>query len=37
MKNYLVNKEINESLIIEEDKNTNTNENIIYSKKLLIL
>ena len=35
MKKYLVDKGINESLIIEEDKSTNTNENIIYSKKII--
>lgn len=35
MKNYLIKKGIPENLIIEEDKSTNTNENIIYSKKIL--
>lgn len=35
MKEYLIKKGINENLIIEEDKSTNTNENIIYSKKTL--
>lgn len=35
MKNYLINKGIDENLIIEEDKSTNTNENIIYSKKII--
>ena len=35
MKDYLINKGIDESLIIEENKSTNTNENIIYSKKII--
>ena len=35
MKNYLVSKGINSSNIIEEDKATNTFENIRYSKKIL--
>jgi len=35
MKNYLVSKGVNSSNIIEEDKATNTFENIIYSKKIL--
>lgn len=35
MKNYLIDKGIDKNLIIEEDKSTNTNENIIYSKKII--
>ena len=35
MKNYLVSKGVNSSNIIEEDKATNTFENIIYSKDIL--
>lgn len=35
MKEYLIEKGINEDLIIEEDKSTNTNENIIYSKRII--
>ena len=35
MKDYLVEKGIDESLIITEDKSTNTNENIIYSKEII--
>ena len=35
MKDYLINKGIDEPLIIEENKSTNTNENIIYSKKII--
>lgn len=35
MKDYLLEKGIDESLIIIEDKSTNTNENIIYSKKII--
>ena len=35
MKKYLIKKGINEDLIIEENKSTNTNENIIYSKKII--
>lgn len=36
MKQYLIDKGINKSSIIEENKSTNTKENIIYSKKLWI-
>jgi len=35
MKNYLVSKGVNSSNIIEENKATNTFENIMYSKKIL--
>lgn len=35
MKNYLVNKGVDSNIIIEEDKSTNTNENIIYSKNII--
>lgn len=35
MKNYLVKKGIDEKLIIEETQSTNTNENIIFSKKII--
>lgn len=35
MKEYLIKKGINDNLIIEENKSTNTNENIIYSKKII--
>lgn len=35
MKDYLVNRGVDESLVIEEDKSTNTNENIIFSKKII--
>lgn len=35
MKDYLVNHGIDENLIIKEDQSTNTNENILYSKKII--
>ena len=35
MKNFLVSHGVDESLIISEDKSTNTYENFLYSKKLL--
>lgn len=35
MKRYLVNKGINEKLLIKEDKSTSTKENMQYTKKLL--
>lgn len=35
MKDYLIAKGINEDLIIKEDKSTNTNENIRFSKKII--
>lgn len=35
MKNYLVSHGIDESLIISEDKSTNTYENFLYTKKLI--
>lgn len=34
MKDYLVNKGVDSNIIIEEDKSTNTNENIKYSKNI---
>lgn len=35
MKNYLMTLDIEDNIIIEEDKSTNTNENIKYSKKII--
>ena len=35
MKQYLIDKGINKNSIIEENKSTNTKENIIYSKKIM--
>lgn len=35
MKQYLIDKGINKKSIIEEDKSTNTKENMIYSKKIM--
>ena len=35
MKDYLVKNGIDKALIIEENQSTNTNENIIYSKKII--
>lgn len=35
MKKYLINHGVDESIIIEEDQSTNTNENILFSKQLI--